>query len=83
MLLGVVVLFFGIFKIFPIVKVLFVKLFNFFSCSIVVLYLFAMEYRVSPFWIVYVLLGTVLLGGLYGIFLYSRIDFITASANSL
>ena len=46
-----------------------------------------MLYSVSPFCTVYVSWvgteGLVLTGGVYGIFLYSKMDLITASASSL
>lgn len=42
----------GTFIVLPIVKMLVVKLFNSFNLSMVVLYLFAIPYRVSPFSIV-------------------------------
>ena len=44
----------GIFKTWPILRVLLVKLFNDFILSTVVLYLFAIPYRVSPLFTVYV-----------------------------
>jgi len=54
MLLVFIVLVVGNFKVEPIVRVFVVRLFNFFRVSTVVLYLVAILYRVSPFWIVYV-----------------------------
>ena len=73
----------GSFKIFPIVNVFDVRLFRAFNSEIVVLYLLAIPYRVSPFWTVYVDGDDIVVGGVYGIFLYSRMDFITASTSSL
>ena len=73
----------GSFRVWPIVSALVDRLFNVFKTDTVVLYLFAIWYRVSPDLTVYVDGVSLVVGGVYGIFLYSRIDFMTASANSL
>lgn len=72
----------GIFKTVPIDRLFVIRLFKVFSCDTVVLYLFAIEYRVSPFCTVYIF-SLFIVGGVYGIPLYSKTDFITASASSL
>ena len=46
-----------------------VILFRAFNSDTVVLYLLAIEYKVSPFWIVYVDGDDIVVSGVYGIFL--------------
>ena len=60
----------GNFSIWPILRILLVKLLILFSSSTVVLYLLAMEYKESPFFTVYVDSGNNALG----IFSYCPVD---------
>ena len=47
----------GSFNTWPMDRIFVVNLFNSFNLSTVVLYFFAMEYKESPFWTVYVVSG--------------------------